>query len=324
MAISELYGEVIMDLISGLQVFIRVVETGSFSAVARETNVSQSAVTRQIAQLEDHFDARLLHRTTRKLSLTDDGQELLNRARHLLEEAEHLKETFSRHRGEPSGMVRVGLPVGAGVLLVNEFTGLLKRYPGLSIDLVISEQIEDLVADRLDLALRFGQSSDTSLVSRAIATLGSSAVAAPAYLEQHGAPKNPADLINHACIIHDTGPDSSHWAFQGPKGVEDIEITSALRCDSSLVVRQAALGGYGIAMLGDALTVNDVGSSRLYRLLPDYTIRRREVFLVYPSRRHLAQRTRVVINFLVEQFRIVERRLNEGRAWGENEATWLV
>ena len=183
-----------MDLIAGLHTFIRVVETGSFSAFAREANVSQSAVTRQIAQLEEHFGVRVFHRTTRKLSLTDEGQELVTRARHLLEEAEDLEDTFGKAGGSPTGLVRIGVPVGAAILLVQDIATLLREHPLLSIELVVQETMSDLVAERLDLALRFGQSSDTSLVSRALANLGSAAVAAPAYLERHGAPEHPSDL----------------------------------------------------------------------------------------------------------------------------------
>jgi len=313
-----------MDLISGLQTFIRVVETGSFSAVAREGNSSQSAVTRQVAQLEEHFGVRLFHRTTRKISLTDDGQDLLTRARHLLEEAEDLEDTFGKNGGTPTGLVRIGLPVGAALLLVSGFSALLSKHPGLSVELVVSEHTDDLVAERLDVALRFGPSADTSLVARALTTLASGPVAAPAYLERHGAPEHPSDLLNHTCIIHDMGPESAHWAFTGPDGSVEVVVRSAFRSDNTLVVRQAALAGHGIALLGDPLIVTEIRAGRLYRLLPNYTARRRQAFIVYPSRRHLAQRTRVVIDFLIEEFRQLEVRLQDGREWGENDATWLV
>jgi DNA-binding transcriptional LysR family regulator len=313
-----------MDLISGLQVFLRVAETGSFSAVAREGNSSQSAVTRQVAQLEEHFGVRLFHRTTRKLSLTDEGQGLVTRARHLLEQAEDLEDSFGKGGGAPTGLVRLGLPVGAAIMMVPDFTGLLAQYPGLALELVVSEQMDDLVAERLDLALRFGQSRDTSLVSRALATLGSAPVAAPAYLERYGAPQHPTDLVNHNCIIVERGPESAHWLFTGPDGPIDVEVHGSFRSNNSLIARHAATAGYGIALLGDPLTVNDIRTGRLYRLLPDYVARRRQVFIVYPSRRHLPQRTRVVIDFLINAFRGLEGRLREGRKWGETDATFLV
>ena len=119
------------------------------------------------------------------------------------------------------------------------------------------------------------------------------------------------------------GPDSTHWVFTGPDGPPEVEVTSSFRSNNSLVVRQAALAGYGIALLGDPLTINEIRSGRLYRLLPNYVARRRQAFIVYPSRRHLAQRTRVVIDFLIEEFRHLEGAA-DGREWGENDATWLV
>jgi DNA-binding transcriptional LysR family regulator len=313
-----------MDLISGLQTFIRVIETGSFSAVARESSTSQSAVTRHVAQLEEHFGVRLFHRTTRKISLTDDGQDLVTRARHLLELATDLEDNVGRARGAPTGLVRIGLPVGAAMLLVPDFTALLREYPGLSIELAVEERFDDLVAQRLDIALRFGQATDnSSVISRVLATVGSAPVAAPAYLERHGAPSHPSELAQHTCIVNEW-PESTHWVFTGPSGPVDVEVSGALRCNNTLVTRQAALSGYGIALLPDPMTINDIRSSRLYRLLPDYTIRRRPAFIVYPSRRHLPPRTRVVIDFLVDRFKELDARLRNGREWGENEATWLV
>ncbi|HEY1411627.1 MAG TPA: LysR substrate-binding domain-containing protein, partial [Rhodopila sp.] len=133
-----------------------------------------------------------------------------------------------------------------------------------------------------------------------------------------------SDLLKHTCIIHDNGPGCTHWAFTGPEGAVDVEIGSAFRSNNNLVVRQAALAGYGIALLGDPLTLPEIRAGRLYRLLPNYIARRRPTFVVYPSRRHLAHRTRVVIDFLVEQFRRLDARLRDGQTWGENEATWLV
>jgi DNA-binding transcriptional LysR family regulator len=313
-----------MDLFAGLHVFVRVAETGSFSAVARETGSSQSAVTRQIAQLEDHFGVRLLHRTTRKLSLTEDGQTLLSRARHLLEEADDLEDTFGRDAKAATGLVRIGVPIGAAILLTTDFTELLRDHPGLAIETVVSEHIEDLIADRLDLAIRIGTPTDTSLISRGLAMLGSAPVAAAAYLERFGAPRRPEDLESHTCVVVDQGPDSAHWVFDGPDGKADIVVAGSFRSTNALIVRQAVLAGHGIGLLGEALIMNDIRTGRLYRLLPEYSARRRPFFVVYPSRRFLPQRTRLVIDFLVQRFKLLEERLRDGQQWGENESTWLV
>ena len=120
------------------------------------------------------------------------------------------------------------------------------------------------------------------------------------------------------------GPDSGRWAFSGPDGPVEVEVHSAFRSNNSLVVRQVALAGFGIALLGDPMTLNEIRAGRLYRLLPNYFARQRQAFVVYPSRRHLPQRTRIVIDFLIEEFRQLEVRLRDGREWGENDASWLV
>ena len=186
-----------MDLIGALRCFIRVVETGSFSAVARENQISQSAVTRQIAQLEQHFGARLFHRTTRRLSLTDDGQGLLTHARHVVEATDEMETALGRQSNAPTGLVRLGTSIAGGHFLAPRLPALLARYPGLRVELVMRDQFSDMVDERLDLAWRSGEIADASLVIRRIGQLGRAVVAAPIYLERHGAPSVPEDLATH-------------------------------------------------------------------------------------------------------------------------------
>lgn len=317
------YGQ-IMDLLHALTTFTRIVETGSFSAVARESNIGHSAVTRLIGQLESHFGVRLFHRTTRRLSLTQDGQDLLGLARHMIEVADEITATMSRQQGKPTGLVRVAMPVGATRLLVPRLREFLEYHPGLSVEVLVSDRVENLIEARIDLALRVGAVNDASLVTRNIGTFGRVAVAAPSYLERHGAPATPADLINHSCILPDLGPESGHWTFDGPDGRVRVAVSGALIANSTEVIRHAALAGYGIALLTELQVVDDIRLRRLQRVLPEYPIERYQVSIVYPSRRHLALRTRAVIDFLVEQFRTIESRLAEERVLGEISAAWLV
>jgi DNA-binding transcriptional LysR family regulator len=313
-----------MDMLRSLEAFVRIVETGSFSAVARESNATPSSVTRLIGHLEDHFQVRLFHRTTRHLSLTEDGQDLLGRARHLIDAATDLADTLGQQRTAPTGKVRIGLSAGTARLLTPGFADLLCRYSGLAVDFVVLDQIGDLIEDRLDLAIRLGQPSDLSLVARSVGDFGRALVAAPAYLEKRGAPATPAALVEHACIVHDVGPVSAHWRLLGPGGPHDIEVVSKFSATNSEIVRQAALSGHGIALLPEPQVLDDILGARLYRLLPDYPTERTKIFLVYPSRRHLPPRTRVVIDFLVERFNEVGARLADERVWGEHETVWLV
>ena len=217
-----------MDLIGALRCFIRVVETGSFSAVSRESQLSQSAVTRQIAQLEQHFSARLFHRTTRRLSLTDDGQGLLTHARHLIDAADEMETALGRQSHSPTGLVRLGTSIAGGHFLAPRLPELLARYPGLKVELVMRDQFSDMVDERLDLAWRSGEIADASLVVRRIGQLGRAVVAAPIYLERRGAPSVPEDLAAHDCLIHDFMPDSELWRFTGPDGPVTVRVNRRL------------------------------------------------------------------------------------------------
>lgn len=298
-----------MDLLRAIGTFARVVEIDSFSAVARESNRDISAITRLIRQLEEHFGIRLFHRTTRRLSLTEDGQDLLSHAPHLIDAATDLENTLARQRAAPSGRVRVGMQAGTARWLTPRLVDLLDRHPGLSVEFVIREQLDDLIEDRLDLAVRTGQPADTSLVTRSIGTFGRVLVAAPSYLEKRGAPSTPSSLPAHSCIAHDVGPASANWRFTGSGGPYDVEVTSPFSSNNNEVVRQAALAGLGIALLRETQVLDDILGGRLCRLLLDYPTERIQAFLVYPSRRHLAQRTRLLIDFVVEQVSAVNSRV---------------
>jgi DNA-binding transcriptional LysR family regulator len=301
-----------MDLIGGLRCFIRVVETGSFSAVSRENQVSQSAVTRQIAQLEQHFGARLFHRTTRRLSLTDDGQGLLTHARHLVEAADEMEIALGRQSSAPTGLVRLGTSIAGGHYLAPRLPALLERYPGLRVELVMRDQFTDMVDERLDLAWRSGEIADASLVVRRIGQLGRAVVAAPIYLERRGAPAVPEDLATHICLIHDFMPDAELWRFTGLDGPVSVRVSGGFLANDSAAVRLACRAGHGIALLPEVQLIDDLRAGRLYRLLNDYPSEIVPVHIVYPSRRNLAPRTRVVMDFLVEQAREMSALLSAG------------
>ena len=301
-----------MDLIGALSAFVRVTETGSFSAVARETNASQSAVTRQIASLEQHFEVRLFHRTTRRLSLTDDGEALLGHARHLLESAEEMEASLGRQGRSLAGLVRVGVSVAGARFLAARLPVLTARHPGLRIELVVRDQFSDMIEDRLDLALRSGDIADVSLVARRVGHLGRAVVAAPIYLERHGAPSTPADLGAHECLVHDIGPDSHIWPFTGPEGPITVRVSGGFIANNSQVVNVAARSGHGIALLPEFQVIDDLRAGRLFRLLEDYPSQIVPVHIVYPSRRNVATRTRVVMDYVVELTREISALLAQG------------
>jgi DNA-binding transcriptional LysR family regulator len=298
-----------MDLVGTLQVLVRVVETGSFSAVARERDLTQAAVARQISQLEKHFGVRLFHRTTRKLSLTDDGQMLLGLARPVLDSVEGLEAALGRQSASAVGLVRVGVPVTTSRFLVQRLPTLLAGHPGLKVELVISDRFGDMIEDRLDLALRVGEIADSSLVIRRSWTAERVVVAAPSYVERHGTPSVPADLERHTCIVHDVGADSDVWTFVMPERPQKVRVSGGFLANDSRAVRQAAEIGYGIGLLPLLEVLDDLRSGELVCLLSGFPAPGIPACLVYPSRRHLAPRTRLVMEFVFDQVREVRSML---------------
>jgi DNA-binding transcriptional LysR family regulator len=292
-----------LDLLGALRNFVRVVDAGSFSAVARQERTSQSTITRQIGQLEDHFGVRLLHRTTRRLSLTHDGQDLLVHARHLLDTAQGMEAALGQHRSAPVGHVRFGTSVAFGLFLTPRLPALFARHPGLSVEIVMRDGTTDMIEERLDLATQFGAPPDGSVIGRQVGLFGRVAVAAPAYLALHGEPERPEALAAHQCLVHARAPDAAEWRFAGPDGAFAVTVKGAFAANDSAAVHMAALSGLGVALLPETQVSDDMRHGRLVQVLKDWVAPRTPAFIVYPSRRNLAPRTRVVIDFVVEQMR---------------------
>jgi DNA-binding transcriptional LysR family regulator len=292
-----------MDLFGTLKVLVQVVETGSFSAVARERDLTQAAVAKQISQLEEHFGVRLLHRTTRKLSLTDDGEMLLGLARPILDGVDGLEAALGRQRASPVGLVRVGVTVTASHFLAQRLPTLLADRPGLKLELVISDRFGDMIEDRLDLAMRVGEVTDASLVVRRLATASFVVVAAPSYIERKGRPSTPADLASHTCIVHHVGPGSDVWTFVTSDGSQQFHVSGGFLANDFSAVRVAARSGYGIALLPLLAVLDDLRTGELVCVLSEFPAPSIPLSLVYPSRRHLAPRTRLVFDFILEQLR---------------------
>ena len=299
-----------MDIVSALASLVRVTETGSFSAVARERDVSKAAVARQISFLEQHFGVRLLHRSTRKLSLTDDGQMLLGLARPVLDGIDTIEAALGKQSAAPVGLVRVGIMVAAGHFLAPRLPALLATRPGLKVELVVSDTFGDMIEDRLDLAMRVGEIADASVIARRIGIAARAVVAAPGYIERHGQPSNPAELADHTCVVHDVGPDSDVWTFAGPQDAQDVRVSGGILATDGSAVHLAARAGYGIAFLPLVQVVDDLRKGELVRVLGDYPSPGLPFSLVYSSRRHLAPRTRVVMEFIVEQVRQLRATLS--------------
>lgn len=293
-----------MDLLAAFRAFVRVAESGSFSAVAREMGVTQPAVSRLVGALESHLGARLLQRTTRSLALTEDGRELLEPARAALDAAERAEGAVGRRHAGPSGIVRIAAPVVFGRVLVAPLVHrLLERHPALSVDLVLSDRVADLVHDGIDVALRVGEVPDTSLIARRIGAFRRLLVASTGYLDRHGTPRLPADLPAHACILVNSAGHSDTWRLLGPDGPVEVRVSGRFRTDSAEAARAAVRTDLGIAVISGWLMQRELRDGSVRRVLDPWHSAPVPVHAVYPSQRFLAPRTRAVIDFLVDEFR---------------------
>jgi DNA-binding transcriptional LysR family regulator len=289
-----------VDLLAGFQTFVRVTETGSFSAVAQERGATQSAISRQVTSLEEELGVRLLNRSTRGLSLTQDGSNVLDHARRVLEAVEATREAAGLRRGHPSGHVRLAVPIALGLLLSSRVKDLLERYPDLSLELITGDAPRDIIEEGLDLELRVGEVAQTSLIVRPVGPTKFTAVAAPAYLQDHGAPAHPLDLQRHDCIVCTSYAYDHVWRFSGPQGDVTVPVAGHFRVDNFEGARRAALTGVGIALLPHVLVWDNIRCGELEPLLTEYRTQAIPVSVVYASRRNLPARTRVVIDFLLE------------------------
>lgn len=295
-----------MDLLAAFRAFARVAETGSFSAVAREAGTTQPAVSRQVAALEAHLGVRLLQRSTRSLTLTEDGRDLLGHVRLVLETVEQAEAAIGRRRVAPAGLVRLGSPIVFGRMYLAPHIGaLLARYPELTVDLVLTDDVVDMVQGGLDLTIRVGPIGDAGLVARRVGTTTSLVVAAPSYLEGRAALRHPAELGAHECIIFTRRETPETWEFRGPDGASvPVEVSGRLRANSIEAVLEAALAGSGVALVPTWMLRDELRSGRLVAPLKEWQPPRRPISVVYPSRRFLAPRTRAVIDFIVDEFRL--------------------
>ncbi len=231
---------------------------------------------------------------------------LLGLARPVLDGVDGLEAALGRQSASPVGLVRVGVTVTASLFLAERLPTLLVDHPGLKVELVVSDRFGDMIEDRLDLAWRVGEIIDMSVVARRSGTAVRVAAAAPSYIKRHGEPSSPAELANHTCILHDIGPDSDVWTFATPEGPKDFRVSGGFLANDVRAVHIAARTGYGIAYLALFEVADDLRSGRLVRVLRDFPAPRVPFSLVYPSRRHLAPRTRLVMDSIWAQIRQVQ------------------
>lgn len=295
--------------LNDVRLFLRVVETNSFTAAAETLGIQKSTISRRIGQLEDELGVRLLQRTTRKLKLTNEGQELFERCRPLIDELEQLPDLVSANHSEPKGRLRITMPPEMGIFLMNDLIAdFMQRYPKVQLELELSTRVVDLIEEGVDLALRVGQLNDSSLIARKVASITSGIYASPEYLKANGTPKTPADLVHHSSLGRMSNNET--WHFTNWQNGSPVTITPRLKANNLSFMLDMALKGLGIARLPRAFCRAEVEKGMLTQILSEYELPGTEVHALYPSRRHLNPKVRLFIDHLLDTL--------EGHPWMED------
>jgi DNA-binding transcriptional LysR family regulator len=293
-----------VDRFLALRSFAEVVDAGSFVAAADQLGLSKAAISRHVAELESHLGVRLLHRTTRKLSLTEEGEVFHARARQLLSDmAEAEAEITSRSR-EAVGQLRVNVPVSFGIHHLAQVWGEFRRkHPKVSLDITLSDRVADLAEEGFDAAVRIARLPSSSLVSRQLATTRMVLCASPQYLRRAGRPKHPADLAQHSVIAYSYWSERDEWEFGGPQGPVTVRTQPCIRTNNGDVCRAAALQHQGLILQPTFIVGADLQQGTLVEVLPDYRSITLGIHAMYQSRKHLSPKVRLLIDFLVAWFR---------------------
>ena len=292
-----------MDL-SVLQIFVEVMRHGSFAAVARERNIDPSSVSRTVASLESELGIRLFQRTTRKLSPTEAGMTYFERVEPLIEEMQEAADIAKDISGNPKGTIRVTCSVSFGIKcivpLLPEFEA---KYPELTVDLLLTDSVVDLFTERIDVAIRLGQLTDSTLIIQKLMETRYSVCASPDYLERFGTPKIPQDIEQHNCLLFPLSGFNTRWIFKEKKdNVQEILIQGNTIISNAIALQQCAINGMGLALLADWLIDDNIANGELVKLFPDYQVTATDfdtaAWLLYPSRAYIPLKVRVFVEEL--------------------------
>ena len=293
-----------MDRFHAMTTFAAVVQAGSFARAAARLDLSVSAVSRQVAELEAHLGARLLNRSTRRLSLTESGQAFYERCVQLLADLAEAEEEIGASAIVPRGTLKLTASISFGArYLAPAIADFRRRHPELRFDIELSDRVVDLVDEGIDLAIRIGEIGSQALIGRRIGIAQMICCAAPSYLARHAAPRAPADLAAHACLTYAYSSGGNVWRFvDASRAVHEVKAGGPVHANNGEVLCALARAGVGVALEPDFIVADDIRDGRLVALLPGYIAPAINIHAAYPSRRHLSAKVRVFIDFLVARF----------------------
>ena len=295
----------IMDRLRAFEVFVTVVAQDGFARAAEVLDTSPANVTRYVKDLESHLGTRLLNRSSHKLSLTEAGKALYERGKAIVEEVAEVEAIASSSTLVPRGRLRLNAPLSFGIRhLAPLWPKFMEKYPEVDLDIDLIDRVIDLVEEGYDMTVRVSPRGSASNVARRLATARHIVCASPAYLLRHGRPNVPADLKKHTCIGYSYAPHAEEWQFTDDKGkAHVVKVNIGMQSNNCDTMRAAALAGQGIIWQPTFMVGDDVRKGRLVSLLPGYHLPEVEVLAVFPSRRHLSAKVRVMVDFLVEAFK---------------------
>jgi len=293
-----------MDRFEEMRTFITVVKQGSLTAAADKLDIAKSAISRRLADLEERLGVQLLNRTTRKINLTESGQQYYQHCLHILTDLEEAELSVSSEHAQLKGTIRIAAPLSFGVKhlspLMNQF---LLQHQGLTLDLDFNDSMVNIIEEGVDLALRIGQLADSSYKARRLAPIKRIICASPEYLEEHGTPETAADLKHHLKLSYSNVSDAQLWQFTEPDGSQTtIHAEYRMKANNGDMLLKAAIDGLGITTMPTFISYKAIQQGLLIPILTDYQLSEIALYAVYPDQRHLPQRVRVFIDYLAEQF----------------------
>lgn len=288
-----------VDKLNAMAIFVRVVERGSFSAVAREMQTSQPTISKVLKALETGLGGKLITRSTRQLCLTDEGLRYYNECRRILAAVDAAEHSFMSGRERIAGHLRIGSSVSFGRLqIAPRLAQFLERHPDIEIDLQLSDQNQDLVSEGLDVTFRIGELNDSGLIARHIGTTHRVTVAAPAYLKKYGRPHTPAELSGHNCLQFNLLNSQNLWVFEKNNQRHDVRIKGNAQSNNSEAIREMVLGGMGIALSPVWLFSEDLQAGRVTAMLQDYTAQSLPMHAVSPANRRQSARVIAFVDYM--------------------------
>jgi DNA-binding transcriptional LysR family regulator len=292
-----------IDIVMSMRVFTAVVDAGSFAGAADKLDLSRGMATRYVAKLEEHLGVRLLQRTTRKLSLTEAGNDYNERAIQVLAMIAEAESSVAQEAAVPRGILRVSSSNAFGARHLGQaITEYLQKYPDVRVDVTLNDRVVDLVEEGFDVAIRVATEIDPGLVARKLARSRLVVCASPGYLKKHGVPKVPEDLVKHQCLTYAYVSSPNEWRFSR-EGVEQKVLVSGGLCgNSGDILRSAAIEGLGVTLQPDFLIYETLRERKLVRVLSEWETDELTVFAVYPNRKFLPPKVRSFIDFLVDRF----------------------